>query len=289
MAEHVETPPPWNLQALVDVDSPVVEAACLTDKVAYLLPDGAEVGSIKGQGRHQTEEVEIVHNVKPFRQAVSILHNRLLSIQKKFSRPVRVLVSNGDSNYRYGVCPDYKGNRPPGSPWWIPTLREWLVNSRWRAEVSPPYMETDDVLAEEQLGNTGSVPTCIVSKDKDLGTVEGWHYNYSKPEEGLYHVTSFEAFKFFCTQMLAGDGADNIKGLPYCTPVLRDRYGLTAQALNGCGMGSARKMLEGAETKEELIRRVREGYDEVYGDPERAFIEMTRAAQLLRMGWRTTW
>ena len=50
----------------------------------------------------------------------------------------------------------------------------------------------------------------LVSIDKDLDTVPGWHYNYDK--KITYFVTPEEASYNFYYQLLVGDSSDNIKG-----------------------------------------------------------------------------
>ena len=55
-------------------------------------------------------------------------------------------------------------------------------------------------------------PTCcIVSIDKDMDMIPGWHYNQNKGE--LYFVTPEEADYFFHKQLLTGDRVDNIIGI----------------------------------------------------------------------------
>ena len=62
---------------------------------------------------------------------------------------------------------------------------------------------------------------CIMSLDKDLDMLRGWHYNFVKDD--LYYVTEKEGIKNFYLQILTGDRVDNIPGLQGIGPVKADR------------------------------------------------------------------
>jgi 5'-3' exonuclease len=122
----------------------------------------------------------------------------------------------GKNNFRYEIATTvpYKGNRvDKPKPKHLAFLRSHLVKE-WGATISEGE-EADDTIAIEatKLGDN----CVIVSLDKDLDQICGWHYNfvkrlsyYIKPEEGLVKLY---------TQMLTGDAADNIKGLFRIGPV----------------------------------------------------------------------
>lgn len=59
--------------------------------------------------------------------------------------------------------------------------------------------------------------TVIVTLDKDLDQVAGWHYNFVTKKR--YWVTPEEGKYFFYQQVLTGDRIDNIPGLPKVGPV----------------------------------------------------------------------
>ena len=52
----------------------------------------------------------------------------------------------------------------------------------------------------------------IVSQDKDLKNIPGWHYN--PVNEKLWYTTLQEANHHFWCQVLTGDRVDNILGIP---------------------------------------------------------------------------
>ena len=122
----------------------------------------------------------------------------------------------GKNNFRYQIATTvpYKGNRvDKPKPKHLAFLRSYLVKE-WGASISEGE-EADDTIAIEatKLGDN----CVIVSLDKDLDQIVGWHYNfvkhlgyYTKPEEALVKLY---------TQMITGDAADNIKGLFRVGPV----------------------------------------------------------------------
>jgi DNA polymerase-1 len=108
----------------------------------------------------------------------------------------------------------------------------------WKADMSEGQ-EADDSIAIEAttLGDNG----VIVSLDKDLDQVAGWHYNFIKKE--AYYVTEAEGLLRLYMQILTGDTADNIIGL------------------RGIGNVKAKKMLEDAADETEMFQRCVEAYD----------------------------
>lgn len=117
----------------------------------------------------------------------------------------------GKSNYRKDIATenDYKGNRKDAKrPVHYKALREYLMN-KWCFELIDGQ-EADDAIgiAAYALPENQS---CIMSIDKDLDMIRGWHYNFVKQD--LYHVKEEEAIKNFYMQILTGDRVDNIPGL----------------------------------------------------------------------------
>lgn len=135
----------------------------------------------------------------------------------------------GKTNFRNDVAitAPYKGNRKAEKPVHYHLLRTYLEAS-WGASVSCD-MEADDVLAirATELGED----SVIVSLDKDLDQVAGWHYNFAKKQ--LYKIDEAEGLFKFYKQMLTGDRVDNIVGV------------------RGIGDKKAEKLLEG-KTEQEM-------------------------------------
>jgi len=114
------------------------------------------------------------------------------SILSKFSEDstYRIFLQGG-GNYRDRIATiqPYKGNRDPSArPKYFDEIRSYLVDF-WGAEVITG-METDDACGIEQWKHKDR-STCIVSLDKDLDNIPGWHYNYVKDE--FYYVTLAQA------------------------------------------------------------------------------------------------
>lgn len=102
-------------------------------------------------------------------------------------------------------------------------------------------LEADDIVAMLQdMDNT-----YIISKDKDLKQVPGWHYNFNTNEiELISHDTAlFNLSK----QLLMGDTTDHISGLP------------------GVGEVNAQKILREVENPRNYVRRVLHEYQKRFG------------------------
>lgn len=167
------------------------------------------------------------------------------------------LFLTGKGNFRndIAVTAPYKGNRADKvKPQHLAALRNHLVQE-WKADMSEGQ-EADDSIAIEatKLGDDG----VIVSLDKDLDQVAGWHYNFVKKE--AYYITEAEGLLRLYMQILTGDAADNIIGL------------------HGIGNIKARKMLEDAADETEMFQRCVAAYD----DNEDRVIENARLLFLRR-------
>ena len=143
------------------------------------------------------------------------------------------LFLTGKTNFRneVAVTAPYKGNRKNvKKPKHLPLLREYLQTA-WGASMSDGQEADDDIaIRATELGDEG----IIVSIDKDFMQVPGWHYNFVKKVKK--YVTPKEGLHFFYKQILMGDRADNIKGMPRVGEV------------------RAGKMLAGLETEQELYQ-----------------------------------
>lgn len=164
----------------------------------------------------------------------------------------------GKGNFRYTIAKSapYKGNRQDKEkPEHLVASREYLI-SEYGAVVSS-NCEADDLIAMEVM-NGDPESTVIASVDKDFKTVHCWMFNFVK--NTWEYSTEWDALKFFYTQVLTGDNADNIKGL------------------HRVGPKKAEKMLEGATTEVELYKKCVEAYE---GDIDKV-IENARLLHLQR-------
>lgn len=120
----------------------------------------------------------------------------------------------GKGNFRFDVQPTYKQNRSgKPKPQHLQGLRDYLVEA-YDANVSEGE-EADDVITIRamELGPD----TVIASIDKDFLQVPCWHYNLNKGT--LTKVEPLEGLRFFYTQILTGDTADNVFGIKGVGPV----------------------------------------------------------------------
>lgn len=137
------------------------------------------------------------------------------------------LYLTGDNNFRYQIYPEYKAQRiDMYRPRHLKYVRDYLLSIR--AELSDGC-EADDLMGIEQCANKDTV---IVTLDKDLQMIPGLHYSWeisgvsvrkdkATGEEirtpwtkaAVWTDTNEdECRRFFWTQVLTGDVADNIKG-----------------------------------------------------------------------------
>lgn len=153
---------------------------------------------------------------------------------------------SGPNNFRYQVYPEYKANRVTQQrPQFLTECKDFL-HFTYNAEYSD-NCEADDLLGIWQTEDTAN--TIICSLDKDLRQVPGRHFSWeisgtstrggrwTKAAEHL-NVTPFEGLKWFYTQTLIGDVADNIKGV------------------SGVGIKRAEAALSGCTTEQELFEAV---------------------------------
>jgi len=168
-----------------------------------------------------------------------------------------VVYLTGKGNFRNEIAKShvYKGNRKSvQKPRHLQHARDYM-HGKYEAIISQGE-EADDLIAIEatRLGHDA----CVASIDKDMLQIPCWHFNIVK---GTYErVTPDGGMKFFYTQILTGDTADNIKGLFRVGPK------------------KAEKILDGAVSEEELWDRVVKAYD---GDEERV-VENARLLWLRR-------
>jgi 5'-3' exonuclease len=143
----------------------------------------------------------------------------------------------GKTNFRndIAVTEPYKGNRKDAKrPVHYQAIRHHL--QRLGAELVEGS-EADDAVATEATKTGG----WIVSIDKDLDQVAGWHYNFVKHIE--YYVTEEEGLRNLFTQVLTGDRTDNIIGL------------------KGIGPKKAEKLLQDCKTEREYYDACLKAYD----------------------------
>lgn len=160
----------------------------------------------------------------------------------------------GSGNFRHDVATikPYKGNRDPNHrPKYYKEIRQYLVE-HYDVEVVDG-IEADDAVASAQWAKPDK-STCIVSIDKDLKMIPGFHYNPVKKE--LFEVDKHDADLFFWWQMMVGDATDNIPGIAGVGPKTADKI------IEACG-----------GDLEEIKGVVKSMYEREYGDRAASALE----------------
>lgn len=142
--------------------------------------------------------------LEPCEVALFRLHDMVQTIIKGTNSNEMEFYIGGENNFRKEIYPEYKANRTKPPPSWLQDCREILV-TQYNATVVNG-METDDALGIAQTKYDGN--SRIVSIDKDLLQVPGYHYNWVKNEHIL--VSPLDGLRTFYKQLIAGDGTDNI-------------------------------------------------------------------------------
>lgn len=169
----------------------------------------------------------------------------------------------GPGNYREQVATikPYKGNRKAPKPVLYEKLREFMVD-RWDGKVIEGQEADDEVAIRQTDCARDGEESIIVTIDKDLLQVPGWHFN---PDKGFMQINETQGLRRFFKQVLTGDTADNIPG---CFRV---------------GAKKAEELLKGKRAASSMWKIALEQYNEAlskygsekcgYSDPEAAAIE----------------
>jgi len=146
--------------------------------------------------------------------------------------------SDKGGRYDAAIQKEYQANRKDEKPDKLHIMREWM--GRHFPATLHQLCEADDGMSSEQwaMWNVGTPElSVIISKDKDLRMVPGFHLPWDGYELCGATIDPFGYIeldakpsstkvvgygtKFFWAQMLMGDQADNIQGLPVlCRPDL---------------------------------------------------------------------
>lgn len=199
--------------------------------------------------------------------ALMIAKQTFDTIIHKVEPSAMMVFLSGRYNFRYQVATTvpYKWARETmGKPKYFRAVKEW-IKSEYGASVSDG-IEADDAISitATGLGKAGF----IISLDKDLHQVDGWHYNWVT--DTVSRVSKKEACYNLFRQVIVGDATDGVPGLP------------------GHGPKAAEKCLDGGADAKDLFARVwglyRTGAD-FLADVSRRwdyFEEQTRLVYLLR-------
>jgi DNA polymerase-1 len=138
----------------------------------------------------------------------------------------RIIIALSDAdNWRKVILPSYKSNRSGvRKPILLKHLKALLEDSY--ETFIRPSLEADDVLGILSTWPELKGKKVIVTKDKDLLTIPGFHLKSNDADAGVFEVSEEEADKWHLIQSLAGDVTDGYTGCP------------------GVGVDTARKIVE---------------------------------------------
>lgn len=179
---------------------------------------------------------------------------------------------------------DANGNRLKAQPKWLAAVRTYLQTDY--DAILCEGQEADDALgiAQMKVRASETYHSIISSIDKDLRIIPGLHHDmnsgFIEEIDELGYLTTDKkgkvrggGQKFFYAQLLMGDSADWIKGLPKVTDWMKETYNDTAKLRKGgCGQKAAYNILNTADTEKELFFRVMSCYAS-YWDGDHFFEE----------------
>jgi DNA polymerase-1 len=173
------------------------------------------------------------------------------------------LSPGNQASFRYRIAPDYKANRKDKpKPKHYKFLRDFL-KSEFLA-ITGDDEEADDSLGVA-LSSDKEGTSILVSIDKDLDQIAGWHFNFVTEE--TYKISPLEGARVFYTQLLVGDTSDNIEGCPKV------------------GKITAARLLEGCETEKEMYEVCLKAYKRAFKNDLRRLFTAERILKAGSLLW----
>lgn len=257
---------PKNLTLLIDGDILLYRCGFAAEKQKYLVQHKDAAGNHYGHAQNAKEAKEVAEDVggwvwtrrevEPVENALSNVDNALNGIFDALYTDVPrqvelILFLTGKGNFRDTLATKktYKDNRDPTHrPKHYKAIREHLIR-KYKAHVINGE-EADDGIGRAAYERAMD-KYVIVSNDKDLDQLGGWHYDWTTKTS--YFVTDEEAVKNFYVQLLEGDGTDNIPG-----PLTK---------------GKGRGVVEECSSPHALAAKAKEVYEKEYKDQWAEWVE----------------
>jgi DNA polymerase-1 len=150
--------------------------------------------------------------------AVDVLRNYIGTILSSVSNDaIFYLTEKSPVRYRdrFASTFVYKESRAGApSPRFISEMTGWMLDNLDTRIYSAEYGEADDAVSIQawDMLREDNHNYIVCAVDKDLNQIPGNHYNYVTEKRSI--ISPVEADKFFFKQLLMGDRADSIPGLP---------------------------------------------------------------------------
>ena len=139
-----------------------------------------------------------------------IIDDQVDSLVEDMNADRTILCFSDKENFRKHINPEYKSNRRGGrKPLCFKPALEYCKEQYPFRQF--PNLEADDVIGIIATTENDN-EYVVVSEDKDLLTVPGYHWDLKKKE--IYFLSEEEADFNFFAQTLTGDAVDNYKGCP---------------------------------------------------------------------------
>lgn len=215
------------ITGLVDSDLICYRAGFATAKVRHIKnEDGSE---------------DHVREVEPLSHALHAV-DTIIGSWPKFEKMEFYLTGKGNWRYDAATIQGYKQNRSPlAKPYYYKEIRQYLID-KYKAVVVDG-MEADDMLGIRQT-ETEPLTTCIVSFDKDLMMIPGYHFNFLKGTK--HNVSERDGYRSFYRQLLTGDTTDAIPGVV------------------GIGPKTASKLIDGLSSERAMYQVARSEWHKAY-------------------------
>jgi len=197
----------------------------------------------------------------PWDYVEACLHNKVDKIlEATGATDLTMYMTNGPTfRDQVAVSKPYKGTRTNVKPFHFKNLSVYGPTT-WDCK-EERGLEADDLMAIEHTKDPDN--TVICSRDKDLRQVPGWLYSWEVGRQAEFGPTYIEeagsldwdqkknkligtGYLFFCAQMIMGDSADNIPGLP------------------GQGPKAAWTLLNGSRKPKIMLGTMRDAYSSRY-------------------------
>jgi hypothetical protein len=257
--------------ALVDLDGMIYAAGAIAEEVFYTV-DGmrfsfkSEANAYCDEKELPRDEIEKGVDAQPAANAINALKMMTEASIRDAGCDVGELYLSpeGKANFRFDIYPDYKiGRKNAHKPVHYKALRKYAI--KHMGAVLCDYMEADDMLNIRANELTAQDKEwVIVTQDKDLKQVPGWHYDWKK--KTLFEVSRDEARLLLYTQVLTGDSVDSIPGCPKIGPA------------------KAKKALKDCEGDADMLEVCKWLYVQAYdGDEEEGLKQLKLNIRLIRM------